>query len=180
MPPSVPSVSLPSPAPTTSTIRSDLPRPRAHPLRPGSAKEDQVRNFITNRINHITRRFVKKTGKATISVEVDSEVEGYKAMSELCKDLEDVINIVWLSGTRTFIPSLHACDKNDLPTPSQQASKYPRFSTSPASSTPGSLPSHRRPPQPFQYYTNLTTALPACLRARTSKPTSRFRGSRTA
>jgi hypothetical protein len=107
MPPSGPSVSLPSPAPTTSTIRSDLPRPRAHPLRPGSAKEDQVRNFITDRINHITRRFVKKTGKATISVEVDSEVEGYKAMSELCKDLEDVINIVWLSGTPSLqIPSL--------------------------------------------------------------------------
>ena len=105
-----PSLSLPSPAPTTSTITSDLPHPRARPLRAGSAKEDQVRNFITDRINHITRRFVKKTGKATGSVDVDTdtdaEVEGYKAMSELCKDLEDVINIVWLSGTRMFsIPS---------------------------------------------------------------------------
>jgi hypothetical protein len=99
-----PSVSLPSPAPTTSTITSDLPHPRARPLRAGSAKEDQVRNFITDRINHITRRFVKKTGKATGSVDVDVDadtgVEGYKAMSELCKDLEEVINIVWLSGTR--------------------------------------------------------------------------------
>jgi hypothetical protein len=101
-----PSASLPSPAPTTSTVTSDLPHPRARPLRAGSAKEDQVRNFITDRINHITRRFVKKTGKATASVDVDAEVEGYKAMSELCKDLEEVINIVWLSGTRMyFIPS---------------------------------------------------------------------------
>lgn len=103
-----PSLSLPSPAPTTSTITSDLPHPRARPLRAGSAKEDQVRNFITDRINHITRRFVKKTGKATGSVDVDTdtEVEGYKAMNELCKDLEDVINIVWLSGTRMCsIPS---------------------------------------------------------------------------
>jgi hypothetical protein len=107
-----PSLSLPSPAPTTSTVTSDLPHPRARPLRAGSAKEDQVRNFITDRTNHITRRFVKKTGKATggLDVDADAEVEGYKAMSELCKDLEDVINIVWLSGTRMCsIPSCIPC-----------------------------------------------------------------------
>jgi hypothetical protein len=91
---------MPSPAPsTTSTVKSvsGLPRPRAHALRPGSAKEDQVRHFVSERVNHITRRFLKRTGKAPPG----SEVEGYNSMRDLCKDLEGVINIVWLSGTRT-------------------------------------------------------------------------------
>ncbi|KAK4234898.1 hypothetical protein C8A03DRAFT_18275 [Achaetomium macrosporum] len=90
--------SMPSPAPSsTSTIKSvsGLPHPRSHALRPGSAKEDQVRHFVSDRVNHITRRFLKRTGKAPPG----SEVEGYNSMRDLCKDLEGVINIVWLSGT---------------------------------------------------------------------------------
>ncbi len=45
---------------------------------------------------HISRRYVKKFG---IREERD-EVVGYQSMAELCKDLEELINIVWLSGTR--------------------------------------------------------------------------------
>ncbi|KAL1839636.1 hypothetical protein VTJ49DRAFT_1297 [Mycothermus thermophilus] len=102
--------SLPSPAPTTSTvstIRPDLPHPRRQPLRPGSAKEDQVRDFISDRMSHITRRFVKKTGGASLDGDPGDDVEGYKSMAELCKDLDEVINIIWLSGTPSLqIPSL--------------------------------------------------------------------------
>ncbi|KAK4119233.1 hypothetical protein N657DRAFT_684571 [Parathielavia appendiculata] len=90
--------SMPSPAPSTSTVRSvaGLPHPRAHALRPGSAKEDQVRHFVASRMEHITRRFVKKQGNAPPGSE---DVQGYKTMAELCKDLEGVIDIIWLSGT---------------------------------------------------------------------------------
>ncbi len=93
---------MPSPAPTTSTIGSvaGLPHPRAHALRPGSAKEDQVRNFVSDRMVHMTRRFVKKSGRTASSLSQD-DVVGYASMAELCKDLEEVINIIWLSGTRT-------------------------------------------------------------------------------
>jgi hypothetical protein len=61
---------------------------------------------------HITRRFVKKQGNAPPGSE---EVQGYKTMAELCKDLEGVIDIVWLSGTRTsscshIIPDIRVCD----------------------------------------------------------------------
>ncbi|AEO64691.1 a8201b9f-9144-4eb5-9309-04da7cda3a4a [Thermothielavioides terrestris] len=93
---------LPSPAPTTasttSTIRSvaGLPHPRARALRPGSAKEDQVRHFVSERLMHMTRRFLKKAGKAPPG---GDEIEGYRSMTELCKDLDGLINIVWLSGT---------------------------------------------------------------------------------
>ncbi|KAJ4294690.1 hypothetical protein N0V88_004920 [Collariella sp. IMI 366227] len=105
--------SLPSPAPSsTSTVRSitGLPHPRAHALRPGSAKEDQVRHFVSARLLHISRRFVKKAGIAAPDGDdppVNDDVQGYKSMGELCKDLEGLINIVWLSGTPSLqIPYL--------------------------------------------------------------------------
>ncbi|KAL2130714.1 hypothetical protein VTI74DRAFT_6043 [Chaetomium olivicolor] len=105
--------SLPSPAPSsTSTVRSiaGLPHPRAHALRPGSAKEDQVRHFVSGRLLHISRRFVKKAGMAAPGadeLQVDDDIEGYKSMGELCKDLDGLINIVWLSGTPSLqIPYL--------------------------------------------------------------------------
>ncbi|KAK4244761.1 hypothetical protein C7999DRAFT_34904 [Corynascus novoguineensis] len=107
---------LPSPAPTTSTVSTrpiGLPHPRSRALRPGSSKEDQVRKFVSNRMAHITRRFVKKVGAASLGEKIDGqmmddeEVEGYNSLDELCKDLDEVIRIVWLSGTPNLqIPSL--------------------------------------------------------------------------
>lgn len=54
---------------------------------------------------HISRRFIKKSGAAPPGGE---ELEGYKSIGELCTDLEGLINIVWLSGTRTW-PTNHLC-----------------------------------------------------------------------
>ncbi|KAM7191617.1 hypothetical protein V8F20_009224 [Naviculisporaceae sp. PSN 640] len=99
---------LPSPAPSSATtasrsIASSLPKPRAHALRPGSAKEDQVRNFVSDRMLHISRRYVKKFGIA----EPDDEVVGYGSFAELCTDLESLINIIWKTGTPSLqIPYL--------------------------------------------------------------------------
>lgn len=89
---------LPSPAPSsTSTLPvSGLPHPRAHPLRSGSVKEDKIRRYVEDRVMYINRRYVKKFGLR----EPGDEVVGYKSMSELCKDVEALINILWLSGTR--------------------------------------------------------------------------------
>jgi len=101
--------SLPSPAPSSTTTATTtthsscgLPHPRGHALRPGSGKEDQVRNFVEQRLFHINRRYVKKFAL----VAPDDEVVGYKSMAELCKDLDGLLNIVWLSGTRMF-PNNH-------------------------------------------------------------------------
>ncbi|KAK3942822.1 hypothetical protein QBC46DRAFT_362237 [Diplogelasinospora grovesii] len=92
--------SLPSPAPSNATNASTrslsgLPHPRGSPLRPGSAKEDKVRNYVSDRMLHISRRYVKKFAL----VEPDDEVVGYRSMGELCRDLEPLINIIWKSGT---------------------------------------------------------------------------------
>ncbi|TPX08090.1 uncharacterized protein E0L32_010290 [Thyridium curvatum] len=89
--------SLPSPAPSTSspTTSLGLPHPRGHSLRPGSAKEEQVRRYAEDRLLHISRRYVKKYSISS----PDDDVVGYKSLSELCKDLDSLINILWLSGT---------------------------------------------------------------------------------
>ncbi|KAL0942127.1 meiotic recombination protein DMC1 [Colletotrichum truncatum] len=100
-----PSQTLPSPAPSSSSARSNaaLPHPRAKSLRPGSSKEDTVRRYVEGRLAIVSRRYVKKHGNA----EPGDEVIGYKSFTELCKDLHNVIDVLWLSGTPSLqIPFL--------------------------------------------------------------------------
>lgn len=88
---------LPSPAPSNLSARTplDLPHPRASALRPGSVKEDNLRRFVEQRIMHINRRYVKKFGIP----DPKDEVAGYQSISELCRDLDSAVNMLWLSGT---------------------------------------------------------------------------------
>ncbi|TQN73557.1 hypothetical protein CSHISOI_01933, partial [Colletotrichum shisoi] len=100
-----PSQTLPSPAPSTASVRSSaaLPHPRARSLRPGSNKEETVRRYVEERLAVVNRRYVKKYGNP----EPGDQVVGYKAFAELCKDLHGVIDILWLSGTPSIqIPFL--------------------------------------------------------------------------
>lgn len=99
--------SLPSPAPSNASSRTfqGLPHPRAHSLRPGSIKEEKVRRFAEERLLHVSRRYVKKFSIA--EEDDDDDFEGYKSISELCKDVQEVVNILWLSGTPSLqIPYL--------------------------------------------------------------------------
>lgn len=90
--------SLPSPAPSGTSTRSasGLPHPRAHPLRAGSAKEEKIRIYVENQLMYISRRFVKKFEVPRPG----DDVVGYKHVGELCKDIEALVDIIWLSGTR--------------------------------------------------------------------------------
>ena len=93
--------SLPSPAPSNASsrsTRSNLPHPRSHPLRSGSAKEDAARRYVEGRLLHISRRYAKKFQPAEDS-RVD-DVKGYESMAHVAKDLGEIVDVVWLSGTR--------------------------------------------------------------------------------
>lgn len=91
----------PAPSATSTASLTGLPHPRGHSLRSGSVKEDKVRHYISDRLSHINRRFVKKLGSSDIG---DADVVGYQSMTELCKDLDSLLSIIWLSGTRTPPP----------------------------------------------------------------------------
>src|SRR6266536_5163049 len=94
LPPTLPSPS-PSNAPITSTS-SDLPHPRSHPLRAGSAKEEAARRYVESRLLHISRRYTKKFQPP----EEGENVHGYQSMVDVAKDLSEVVDVLWLSGTR--------------------------------------------------------------------------------
>ncbi|KAI1091255.1 hypothetical protein F5B19DRAFT_283800 [Rostrohypoxylon terebratum] len=97
--------SLPSPAPSTASNRAAarLPHPRSKPLVRGSKKEDYARNYVSDRLMHISRRYVKKHG---IPDPAD-EVTGYESMDQVCRDLEEVVDVLWFSGTPSLqIPYL--------------------------------------------------------------------------
>ncbi|KAK8062401.1 hypothetical protein PG997_014498 [Apiospora hydei] len=88
---------LPSPAPSTASSRAaaGLPHPRSKPLVPGSRKEEYARKYAESRLLHISRRYVKKHG---IPDPADT-VTGYDGFEEVCHDLEEVIFVLWFSGT---------------------------------------------------------------------------------
>ncbi|KAH7121960.1 hypothetical protein B0J13DRAFT_680512 [Dactylonectria estremocensis] len=92
-----PSGGLPSPAPSTasSAASSGLPHPRSKSLQPGSRKESVVRRYAEERLMETSQRYVKKFGNP----EPEEKVVGYKSFSEVCKDLDGVVNVLWLSGT---------------------------------------------------------------------------------
>ncbi|PWY62785.1 hypothetical protein BO83DRAFT_383211 [Aspergillus eucalypticola CBS 122712] len=110
-----------------------LPKPRTHPLRAGSAKEATVINHIDTTLLRISRRHAKKfssayykpdddddagfnsnaTGYSPESFEArrggndggEGEVQGYESFKEVARDLEGLVDVLWVSGTRKY-PSL--------------------------------------------------------------------------
>ncbi|KAL4975906.1 hypothetical protein BDW66DRAFT_136156 [Aspergillus desertorum] len=120
--------SNPSPAPSASTVTpSVLPKQRTHPIPPGSVKEVTVINHLDKTILAINRRHAKKfssvfeqqptqhngNGTATKSVsdrgkEVEGDKErGYENFKEVVKDIEGVVDVLWVSGTPSLqIPYL--------------------------------------------------------------------------
>ncbi|KAK0509179.1 hypothetical protein JMJ35_008550 [Cladonia borealis] len=95
---------LPSPPASTATSASPappvLPRPRANPLKPGSSKESSFIDYVDNKLLGVSRRYEKRYN-ADFEDEATSGIEGrgYESFGEMAKDLEAVIDVVWVSGT---------------------------------------------------------------------------------
>lgn len=86
---------------------SALPHPRQSPLRPGGSKESTFIRHVDQQILHIQRRFAKRTsptGDGLSDVDRDKadawgDVKGYASMRQACKDMEELVGIIWVSGT---------------------------------------------------------------------------------
>lgn len=90
---------LPSPAPSSASISStasSLPHPRSQPLRSGSAKEESARRYVETKLLHVARRYAKKFQPH----EQGDAVFGYSCVKEVARDLGEVLDVLWLSGTR--------------------------------------------------------------------------------
>lgn len=99
----------PPPSSVTSAIsnaKSELPHPRSTPLKPGGSKESAFIRYVDERILKIQRRFAKRETPSINGDDAEKDaaaiwdsVQGYKSMREACKDLEDLVGVVWVSGT---------------------------------------------------------------------------------
>ncbi|KAF9886401.1 hypothetical protein FE257_011433 [Aspergillus nanangensis] len=100
--------SLPSPAPTSSTVTpSLLPTQRSHPLRAGSTKETTVINHVDKTLLMINRRHAKKFSGAFDDQNQKESERGYESFKEVVKDLEGLVDVLWVSGTPSLqIPYL--------------------------------------------------------------------------
>lgn len=103
---------LPSPAPSSTWSRSTatpsiLPRQRTRPLKPGSMKETTLINHIDKSILKINRRHAKKFSSRLGTPDAsETEAErGYESFKEVVKDIEGLVDVVWVSGTRMSLPS---------------------------------------------------------------------------
>ena len=96
-----PPSSLASPAASFATHAqpsSDLPSPRRYPLRPGSHKEISLINYVDAKVLRIQRRYGKKFG----DMQQHDDASGYNDMHEVIQDIDPLIDIVWVSGTRKW------------------------------------------------------------------------------
>jgi hypothetical protein len=91
-------------SPTSSHVssfatNSVLPAPRRHPLRPGSEKEISLINYIDGKMLRISRRYGKKFTEPESS---HDDAPGYMSMQEIVADIDPLVDVVWVSGTRMF------------------------------------------------------------------------------
>ncbi|KAK2796847.1 hypothetical protein FQN50_009408 [Emmonsiellopsis sp. PD_5] len=108
---------LPSPSPAPSSLLSTstspstlppllLPQQRKQPLRPGSAKETAVINYVDTHMLAINRRHAKKFSSAFADDDGDGS-RGYESFKEVARDVEGIVDVLWVSGTPSLqIPYL--------------------------------------------------------------------------
>ncbi len=85
----------------SSNAVTNLPQSRSNPLKPGSSKESSFILYVDRKLLGISRRYEKRFN---IGVEgelaLTGEDRGYESFDEVAKDLENVVDVVWVSGTR--------------------------------------------------------------------------------
>ncbi|KAJ9646401.1 hypothetical protein H2199_002450 [Coniosporium tulheliwenetii] len=87
-----------SPTPSATTSSSSayaLPHPRARPLKAGGPKESAFIRYVDDSILHIQRQFAKRDNEAALG----PEDRGYASFGEATKDIERLVDIIWVSGT---------------------------------------------------------------------------------
>ncbi|KEQ87013.1 hypothetical protein M438DRAFT_268257 [Aureobasidium pullulans EXF-150] len=96
-----------SPPPSSiasSNTPNSLPQPRRTPLKPGGTKESRLIRHVDQQLLHIQRRFAKRDpslgheGRLQQSEEWN-DVQGYAGFAEAAKDVEELIGVIWVSGT---------------------------------------------------------------------------------
>jgi len=89
---------------STSAFTVALPHPRDHPLKAGGNKESTLIRVVDQNILKIQRRYAKRgeeVRKTETDPETDPDAMGYRGFQEAAQDIEKLVDLIWISGTRT-------------------------------------------------------------------------------
>ncbi|OMP82607.1 hypothetical protein BK809_0006917 [Diplodia seriata] len=89
--------------PPTSSVTSSasrLPHPRSKPLKTGGPKESAFIRYADERVRQMRRRYAKREGGGGGGGGGDNDVKGYAGLKEACRDVDALVDVVWVSGTR--------------------------------------------------------------------------------
>ena len=78
-------------------------------MKSGSPKESAFINYADEKILGITRRYAKRVGEDMDDEEVSADaknVRGYREFEQVAVDVDAMVNIVWVSGTRKYLCSV--------------------------------------------------------------------------
>ncbi|KAJ4357604.1 uncharacterized protein N0V89_002180 [Didymosphaeria variabile] len=75
-----------------------LPRARNHPLPSGGQKEASLIFYLDRALENVGKRATNKHVKELLP----GEVAGYKSIAEVVKDLDPLVDVVWVSSTPTL------------------------------------------------------------------------------
>lgn len=76
---------------------SPLPQPRKKPLTPGGPKESELISYLDHTITLVRGRWAKRMFQEELSA---SDAKGYKGFGEAATDIDGLIDVVWVSGSR--------------------------------------------------------------------------------
>jgi hypothetical protein len=84
---------------STSASTATLPHPRDHPLKAGGSKESALIRVIDQSLLKIQRRYAKREQELR-EMETDPDAMGYRDFSQAAEDIEKLVDLIWISGTR--------------------------------------------------------------------------------
>lgn len=87
----------PAPSVASNTI-SVLPQPRQTSLKSGGAKETTLLNLLEGRLREISARFERRFHRGDSSTAISAS--GYGNATDIANDLDRIVDIIWVSGTR--------------------------------------------------------------------------------
>lgn len=91
----------PASSAASSQHASPLPQPRRHPLKPGGSKESDLIRYLDHSVNKVQKRVDNRVTNRHDKQTVGKD-EGYHAFWEVAADLDGLIDVVWVSGSRTL------------------------------------------------------------------------------
>lgn len=80
---------------------SPLPQARRRPLNPGGPKESELITYLDHSIAQVQKRIADRHRKRGTAA---GGAAGYRAFWEVAKDLDSLVDVVWVSGSRMLRP----------------------------------------------------------------------------